>query len=685
MSIYADLGNFDLGGMARLVAALRDSSTHADSARDFAQRVCALLHASFVGHDGQPQTALVRLYGTTNARELPERLRDGLADGTKCLALLGSAGTEPAWNDPEQSVAHRVLPLIDAEQVAQLPMVAALLEQLGVDIPALTANLDEVILPVTDERGRVFYVPDAADSPVIPDQDFVRTHGIVSAIGFGGPIIGGEVFAVVLFSKVRISREAASLCETLALSIGLAALDLAQAPLLRADGAARRTGLAERDVLKAQVELSTALVRAHERVSKLEADRAVFAQAQAEYDSRRTAALAAVAMRLSNVQEVAEIPDLLVSEGLHVLGAQGVSIALVDATGQAVDVSISSGFGPEAAVTYASLPLDDALPTTWSARTGEVCLLPDTEGEHAFPAMREVGRDVGVRAVAVLPLVVSEQLIGALTCTWQAPHAFDASGLEVMQALAAQVAQSADRTRLLEREREHSTALQRSLLSEPPDVAGCEVQVRYQPAAEVMQVGGDWYDVVPQSDGATMLVVGDVMGHDSVAAAAMAQLRGLMRGLAWSGGGPCDVLTQADGAIDGLALGVTATALLARLEPDALLCWSSAGHPPLMLLRPDGTVHELVADEADLLLGVDRDTKRNEHALPLSPGMTLLLYTDGLIERRGEGLDTGLARLRSVLTSLTGLPLPELCDQLLERMRDGADDDIALLALRYTG
>ena len=680
MRIYADLADFGLGPMVRLVAELRDCGRDAKTYAEFAQCVCTLLHESFVGQDGQPQTALVRMYATARAGDLPPALQPDLPAATTCLTLLGTVGTEDAWNDRNRSVGHQSLPLVDEEHVARLPMVAALLEQLGVDVRALTAAEAEVMLPAHDGSCRIFYVPVADGSPLIPAQDFVRAHEIASAVGFGGALPGGEVFAVVLFSKVGVPLASAELLETVALSLSLAALEVAQAPLLEVGGPPRGLG----DLMPARVELSWALVQAHERASAVEAERAMLAQARSEHDARRTASLAAVAMRLGNVQSVGEIPDVLVSEGLTVLGAEGVSIALVDESRLTASLVISSAFGDEVAQAYAVLPLDDALPTTYTARTGKVVLVEDSEGEHDFPAFRAVARAVGTRSVAVLPLRVGERLIGALTCTWPQPHQFDASGLEVMGALAAQVAQAADRARLIEREREHSSALQRSLLSDPPEVAHSQIQVRYLPAERAMAVGGDWYDVFVHVDGDTALVIGDVVGHDTAAAAAMGQIRGLLRGIAWPGGGPAEVLGRVDEAIDGLALGVTATAVLGRLTPDGLLRWCNAGHPPPMLVQGSAVV-ELGGPEADLLLGVDARTGRCEEALTLQPGATVVFYTDGLVERRGRHLQEGLDLLRGHLGELGGLPLGELCDELLGRMRPGADDDIALLAVRWTG
>jgi serine phosphatase RsbU (regulator of sigma subunit) len=111
--------------------------------------------------------------------------------------------------------------------------------------------------------------------------------------------------------------------------------------------------------------------------------------------------------------------------------------------------------------------------------------------------------------------------------------------------------------------------------------------------------------------------------------------------------------------------------------------WSNAGHPPPMVLDGHGGVAVLADITADLLLGIDPTTERRESEISLDRGATLLLYTDGLVERRGQNLDEGLARLRSLLLELGGLPLEELCDQLLERLLPArAQDDVALVAVR---
>jgi len=241
------------------------------------------------------------------------------------------------------------------------------------------------------------------------------------------------------------------------------------------------------------------------------------------------------------------------------------------------------------------------------------------------------------------------------------------------------------------------------MLTEPPKTEHCEIVVRYVPAAEGAEIGGDWYDAFLQPSGATVLAIGDVVGHDTRAAAAMGQVRGLLRGIAYArGGSPAEVLAQLDRAVQGLELETMATALVARLELDdprhdgargesllrpgqVLLRWASAGHPLPVVLGPDRSVVVLDQAPADLLLGVEPDRTREDHAVVLDAGATVLLYTDGLIERRDRDIDAGTDELVKVLGECAHLPLSEMCDQVLERMfLPDAEDDVALLAVRLT-
>ena len=233
--------------------------------------------------------------------------------------------------------------------------------------------------------------------------------------------------------------------------------------------------------------------------------------------------------------------------------------------------------------------------------------------------------------------------------------------------------------------------LQRSMLTEPPESPRQQVVVRYVPAAREAQVGGDWYDVFEQPDGSTVVVIGDVVGHDTEAAADMAQLRGLLRGIAYdSAEGPARVLARLDAAIDGLRLGAMATVLVGRLERSTdrsaggtVLRWASAGHLPPLVVGLDGERQVLSTPRPGLLLGVRPDAAREESVALLPPGSTVLLFTDGLVERRDQVFDDGVELLGQALSDLRKHPVGELCDELLTRLLpERAEDDVALVAVR---
>jgi serine phosphatase RsbU (regulator of sigma subunit) len=235
-----------------------------------------------------------------------------------------------------------------------------------------------------------------------------------------------------------------------------------------------------------------------------------------------------------------------------------------------------------------------------------------------------------------------------------------------------------------------SESLQRGLLTAPPEPEHLEIVVRYRAAAEQVQIGGDWFDAFLACDGALSLVVGDVTGHDREAAAVMGQMRNLLRGIGYTlGEPPAAVMSAVDRAVRDLDVGALATAILARIEQspaDAgsgkrIMRWTNAGHPPPLLLRADGSA-EFLTFEPDLLLGLDATVDRSDHTQELDPGDTVLLYTDGLVERRGQTLDEGLSWLRSAASARRQLTPTQLADALLAEVHDTAEDDIAMLLLR---
>ncbi|MCU1603932.1 MAG: Serine phosphatase RsbU, regulator of sigma subunit (modular protein) [Modestobacter sp.] len=331
-------------------------------------------------------------------------------------------------------------------------------------------------------------------------------------------------------------------------------------------------------------------------------------------------------------------------------------------------------------------------------RTGRPLVLPTLEPRYVDqalpdPAARAALAVLEPAAGLAVPLIARGQTLGVLglyTGRERGPHT--QAEIDTALEVGRRAGLALEQARLFGQQRALAETLQRSLLTAPPAPDHCEIVVRYVPAAAGAEIGGDWYDAFVQPDGGTVLVIGDVVGHDSRAAAAMGQLRGLLRGIGHhTGGTPAEVLTGLDRAARGLDLDTMATALVARLEQDdpeleegtTRVRWSTAGHPPPVLLGPDGAVSLLDGDQPDLLLGVDAATPRVDRVATIANGGTLLLYTDGLVERRDRDLDAGIDELCRVVAELADLPLQRLCDRLLELMYlPDTEDDVALLAVR---
>lgn len=301
MDAHGDLAKFGLGDMVRLAGSLRELAGGCLSVAELATRVCAHLHEHLVGPDGGRQTALVRFYLTVPYAALPADeqafTRDtwGAPDpAATCLTLLGTVGTEPDWNDRKASKGHRVIPLTDAKQVEGLPMVAALLHQLGVDIDALLSASAHLLHEEDQDRYGVFHVPIALGSPVVPAQDFVAQHGIESVLGFGGALPTGEVYAVVMFTDVPVPREAARLFETVALSTTLAVLELLTLPVFAGEGTGRGTtpGLSDANRSAARESVLRALLDVHERVAVTESESARLSLERARHEVARYGMLA---------------------------------------------------------------------------------------------------------------------------------------------------------------------------------------------------------------------------------------------------------------------------------------------------------------------------------------------------------------------------------------------------------
>ena len=368
---------------------------------------------------------------------------------------------------------------------------------------------------------------------------------------------------------------------------------------------------------------------------------------------RRLATVTQLSDALSRLVEPEGMPAL----ALPVLRASGEDLL-------AVDIGCAGGHGN-----------DERLPAEPPARVpGSSLTLQPTE--HG--------------TIAWLPLEVPALAEQRYLVVLISPHLkVDDAYLGFLRLIASSLVMALERSvsRALERRqgevsRAMSETFQRSVLTAPTVPSGYELTVHYRAAAIEAQVGGDWYDSFPLPDGTVTVVVGDVTGHDQHAAAAMAQVRNLLRGVSYTvQQGPAGVLTVLDEAMHGLQAQSLATALVGQVMPNGELLWSNAGHPPPVVVGADGTAR-LLSTRPEILLGVGTGAVRTDHELHLEPGATLVLYTDGLIERRGEPLDDSTARLTEVLTATQGLDTEAICSRLLAHYVADADDDIVLLVLR---
>jgi anti-sigma regulatory factor (Ser/Thr protein kinase)/putative methionine-R-sulfoxide reductase with GAF domain len=303
--------------------------------------------------------------------------------------------------------------------------------------------------------------------------------------------------------------------------------------------------------------------------------------------------------------------------------------------------------------------------------------------DHA-DILNPILRMKGVRSLLGVPLLVGGASLGVLHVGTVTPREFTNADAALLQLAAARAAPAIDRARLfdeLDRERRSAVALQRSLLPDSlPDLVGIDAAVRYLPARD--EVGGDWYDVIDLPGGHVGLAIGDVAGHGLRAAALMGQLRTGLRAYALEGHSPGETLNRLDRLLQTISGRGMATAAYAVIDPTAgTLRYANAGHPPPVLVR-GGEEASLLGVTAAPPLGTLSFAAYHEVEALLEPGDSILLYTDGLVERRSEPLTNGLERLREL--AAVAATADQLCQRVIERLvpPDGGEDDIAVVALR---
>jgi serine phosphatase RsbU (regulator of sigma subunit)/anti-sigma regulatory factor (Ser/Thr protein kinase) len=398
--------------------------------------------------------------------------------------------------------------------------------------------------------------------------------------------------------------------------------------------------------------------------------------------TERAARLQRVTAALARSRTPQDVADVVISEGVGALDAAGGSLLVPADDGEHLAVPGAFGYGDDFVDQLRAERVDAQLPAATAMRTGEAVWIESRlDRDRRFPEMS--GFEPSTIAMCAVPLEVGGRRIGALRFSFNTPRLFDEDERNFVLALAAQTAQTLERSELYLAERKATLQLQRALLPQTVSaVPGWDIAAHYSPAGD-QEVGGDWFDVIPLPDGRVVAVVGDVMGRGIAAAAAMAQMRSSVRAYVAVDPDPRVVLGKLDHYFEIFEQNQLVTLLYLLADIDSgLVQVANAGHLPPLLLAPDGTGRRLDMAPA-LPFGVVPDD-RTPTIVTVAPGEALVAVTDGLVERRGEDIDLGIDRLLRGLRLSDRMTAEDVRDAVLttaaaERVHD---DDVTVLVLR---
>ncbi|MEV7071880.1 SpoIIE family protein phosphatase [Streptomyces sp. NPDC093990] len=415
---------------------------------------------------------------------------------------------------------------------------------------------------------------------------------------------------------------------------------------------------------------------------------------------------------LAEARSTAEV--LRVAAGLSMPGFSPDGLAVFGVEGDRLTIIGHHGQQPGDESPFSHMSLETDYPAAEVVRTGRAVYLSSPEAYRSrYPVTWPLAQRFDRQSWAFLPLTVAGRTMGAWMAAFAYPVAFTPDERSVLTTVARMLAQALSRAGLAESERELTDGLQRSMLPTlGPEIPGMTVAARYVPTGGGLQVGGDWYDMIPLPGGTSRtqagtgrfaLVIGDVQGHDVRAAGLMGQLRIALRAYAAEGHRPDAVLSRASRFLNGMTYGLDdpsdmrfATCLYVEADPvTGVLEVARAGHPDPAIRMADGTVLAR-RTEGGLPLGIDPDADYPTTRITLEPGETLMLCTDGLIETGGHDFETGWKRVRTILETHEG-DLEGLADALIQAVHgpsshhttgpfaDRREDDIALLLLHRQG
>lgn len=430
------------------------------------------------------------------------------------------------------------------------------------------------------------------------------------------------------------------------------------------------------------------LVIAQESSGRMHAIR----QREAERRERlRLRSLSDLAQRLSAAMTPDDVGEALLEHVVNESGATAVNLGLVSTNRSALRWVAMHGHAPQVLAEVGDgIPLNAPTASTDAIRTGTPVIVRSVaDYAQRYGATLPWWKLNGVRSLASWPLTGGGEPVGVLTLMWSEAQPLDSVQQSYLSAVATMVSQALARARIYADERAKAAVLQSAVLpSVPGDLTGIEVSVAYEPSNAAEGVGGDWYDVMALEKGRTYIAVGDVMGHGLPAVEDMAQLRIAGRALALSGLSPARLLAELNLYAHLATHGRFATMAIALFDPaSSTLSYAVAGHPPPLLRRSaTGGVVE-IDDAHGPLLGPMRDVNFTDGQLRIDSDDVLVMYTDGLVERPGVDLTTGISRCaRAVeqwrVDELSHESCVALAGALAPPQRQ---DDVCVVAVRFGG
>ena len=371
------------------------------------------------------------------------------------------------------------------------------------------------------------------------------------------------------------------------------------------------------------------------------------------------------------------------------VGADYANLALLNGDGSALRLFHDSFLDQDLAGRYTEVAVGAAYPIAAAVRERRVVLVPDLESYRVqFPDIVADTTAAGVRASASVPLYRSDgTVLGGLAFAWTEATPFDPKLEAALRAVGLLCVETVERAERYDADHELVVAMQRRLLGELPSLSGIETAARYLPATASFAVGGDWYEGLVLGDTRMALVVGDITGHGIAAAADMALVRGMVSALLHSGVATSDVFSELSAVLSQRNGFLLATAALVVVDIEGeTVAFATAGHPPPLLRLPEGEVRRLDSANAPII-GIPR-TRRVADIAPFPKGSRLVMYTDGLVERRDrpidDGIDLAMSRIHAISNGATGA---DIIDELIDELINDhvAEDDIALLVMHHTG